>query len=123
MERAKSICMSLIISFMLTVICILFFSMLLVKTNISENMINGVIIVISSISILIGASISTIKFERNGWINGGIISILYMLILYVLSSFVNDNFNINKNCIYMIIVGLILGIIGGIIGVNIKNKK
>lgn len=123
MERAKSICMSLIISFMLTIICILFFSMLLVKTNISENMINGVIIVISSISILIGASISTIKFERNGWINGGIISILYMLILYVLSSFVNDNFNINKNCIYMIIVGLILGIIGGIIGVNIKNKK
>ena len=42
MERIKSICVSLIVSFILTIISILFFSMLLVKTNISENMINGV---------------------------------------------------------------------------------
>ena len=76
MERIKSICVSLIVSFILTIISILFFSMLLVKTNISENMINGVIIVISSISILIGASVSAIKFKKNGWINGAKI-ILY----------------------------------------------
>lgn len=121
MERIKSICGSLIVSFTLTVICIVFFSMLLVKTNISENMINGVIIVISSISILIGASVSTIKFKKNGWINGAIISILYISILYILSSLANNSFEINKSSIFMIIFGLMLGIIGGIIGVNLKK--
>ena len=120
MERMKSIFGSLIVSFTLNIICILFFSMLLVKTNISENMINGVIIVISSISILIGASVSTIKFKKNGWINGAIISILYISILYILSSLANS-FEINKSSIFMIIFGLILGIIGGIIGVNFKK--
>ena len=117
MERIKSIFGSLIVSFTLNIICILFFSMLLVKTNISENMINGVIIVISSISILIGASVSTIKFKKNG----AIISILYISILYILSSLANNSFEINKSSIFMIIFGLILGIIGGIIGVNFKK--
>lgn len=121
MERMKSIFGSLIVSFTLNIICILFFSMLLVKTNISENMINGVIIVISSISILIGASVSTIKFKKNGLINGAIISILYISILYILSSLANNSFEINKSSIFMIIFGLILGIIGGIIGVNFKK--
>ena len=121
MERIKSICVSLIVSFILTIISILFFSMLLVKTNISENMINGVIIVISSISILIGASVSAIKFKKNGWINGAIISSIYIMILYILSSLINNSFEINKSSIFMIIFGLMLGIIGGIIGVNVKK--
>ena len=121
MERIKSICVSLIVSFILTIISILFFSMLLVKTNISENMINGVIIVISSISILIGASVSAIKLKKNGWINGAIISSIYILILYILSSLINNSFEINKSSIFMIIFGLMLGIIGGIIGVNVKK--
>lgn len=121
MERIKLICASLIVSFTLTIISILIFSMLLVKTNISENMINGVIIVISSISILIGASVSTIKFKKNGWISGAIISIVYMLTLYILSSLINNSFEINKSSIFMIIFGLMLGIIGGIIGVNVKK--
>lgn len=82
MERIKSICVSLIVSFILTIISILFFSMLLVKTNISENMINGVIIVISSISILIGASVSAIKFKK--WMDkwGDNIKYIYTDIIY-----------------------------------------
>ncbi len=45
------------ISMLFTVICLLIFSILLTYTNISENTITPVIIVVTAISILIGSSI------------------------------------------------------------------
>ena len=120
MERAKNILKGTAIAYILTIILIFTFSVLLEKTNIKEQYINTVIIVISSISILVGASASTIKLKKQGFINGLIISIIYMLGLYVISSILSGNFSINLNTIFMVLFGTILGIFGGIIGVNIK---
>ena len=111
----------LIISIITTIILILIFSVMLVETNIREEYIDTVIIIISSISILIGTSISTIKLKKNGIINGIFISIMYMLILYIFSSILNGNFSIEIQTIYMMISGILLGVLGGIIGVNIKS--
>ena len=111
----------LIISFITTIILILIFSIILVKTNIKEEYIDTVIIIISSISILIGTSISTIKLKKNGIINGIFISITYMLVLYIFSSILNGNFSVEIKTICMMIVGILLGVLGGIIGVNIKS--
>jgi len=46
-----------------------------------------------------------------------------MIILYLASSFVNNDFSINSKTIYMLITGSVLGILGGIIGVNIKHQR
>lgn len=121
MNKVKYIFEGLIASFILTITFVLFFSLLLVKTNINENVTNGVIIVISSMSILIGSSISTIKFKKNGWISGALLSIMYMIIIYIISSLANNNFELNKTSVFMILFGIILGVVGGIIGVNIKK--
>lgn len=111
----------LIISVITTITLILIFSSILVKTNFREEYIDTVIIIISSISILIGTSIATIKLKKNGIINGIIISITYMLTLYIFSSILNGNFSVGTETIYMLILGIVLGILGGIIGVNIKS--
>ena len=121
MDKLKSITKGVIISYIITIALIMIFSFILVKTNIKEQNISTVIIVISSVSILIGTSISTIKLKKHGIINGIIISSIYMLMLYVFSSILNHSFIINMNTIVMIFVGIILGIFGGIIGVNIKS--
>lgn len=121
MDKLKSITKGIIISYIITIVLIIVFSFILVKTNISEQSINTVIIIISSVSILIGTSISTIKLKKHGIINGIIISSIYMLILYIFSSILNQNFLINMNTILMLSIGIILGIFGGIIGVNIKS--
>ena len=107
----------LLISIAVSLIGIFIFSILLTYTNISENTIPIVIIAISFISILIGATISTRKIHKNGMMNGGIIGGLYVSLLYLISSIINTGFAFNKYTIIMIIIG----IIGGLIGRNFRN--
>lgn len=108
------------ISLITTVILLIIFSIILTYTNIQESAINPVIMIITAISILIGSSIGNIKIRKNGLLNGGIIGIGYILIIYLISSILNWKFSLNLQSIIMIITAIIFGILGGIIGVNRK---
>lgn len=121
MEKFKSILKGIIFAFAITIILLLLFSIILVKTNFREQYINAVIIVISSFSIFIGAIISTIKSKQYGIINGIIVSATYMFSLYIFSSILNNNFSLNVSSLIINLFGVILGIIGGIVGANIKS--
>lgn len=113
---AKGVGISLLTTFILLII----FASLLTYTQISETIINPVIIVITAISILIGSSIGNIKIKKNGLLNGALIGGIYILTIYLISSILNWKFGLEIQSIIMIIIGMIFGILGGIIGVNKK---
>lgn len=106
------------IAFIITLLGIFVFSLLLTYTKISENTISPVIIIISAISILIGANISTRKLSKNGMLNGALIGGIYILLIYLISSIINSQFSVNIYSVFMIIFGIIAGLIGGILGIN-----
>lgn len=108
----------IIMAFASTFILLFVFAIILTYTSISESVIPPVIIVITIISILFGSSISTIKIKKNGIVNGGIIGLSYILMLYFISSIVHTGFALNIYSIVMIIVSVLSGMTGGIIGVN-----
>lgn len=108
------------ISLIATLILLIIFSILLTYTNIPENTINPVIMIITAISILMGSSLGNIKIRKNGLLNGAIIGGGYILTLYLISSILNWNFSLNLQSIIMVIIGIFFGIIGGIVGVNLK---
>lgn len=111
------------ISLLSTLILLIIFSIVLTYTNISENTISPVIMIITAISILIGSSICTINIKKNGLLNGGLVGGLYILLIYFISSLLNWHFTLNIQSIIMIAVSVIFGILGGIIGVNINGSK
>ena len=106
------------ISVIFTMIFLLIFSAILTYTDVSEEAIQPVVIVITAISILIGSSIGNWKIKKNGILNGSIIGGMYFILLYLLSSIVKMDFAPTKGMIIIIIVGMIFGILGGIVGVN-----
>lgn len=108
-----------VISIFATLILLFIFSLILTFTSVSETTIKPIIIIISIISLLIGSSISTLKINKKGIVNGGIVGISYILIIYILSSIVSNEFNLNLDSLIMIILSVIAGMTGGIIGVNI----
>lgn len=116
----KGIIIGTIISMIITIIFLLIFSLILVNTNIQENTIKPVVIIITAISILIGTSITTIKIKKNGILNGAIIGGLYIGIIYFFSSITFTGFGLNLYSIIIIISTIITGMLGGIIGVNMK---
>ena len=111
-----------IVSFLLTIIFLIIFSLVLTYTEIQENTIEPVIIILSSISILICSFVTSKKIKSKGIITGGILGVTYFLLLYILSSIFNASFSLNMYSIIMMISCVITGMIGGILGVNFTRK-
>lgn len=121
MENLITILKGTMISIILTLILLLVFATILTYTTVEENTIPAVIIVITAISLLIGSTVVGRKARKNGLLNGAIIGITYLLLIYIISSILGGNFNLGLKSIIMIILGISFGILGGIIGVNTKK--
>lgn len=116
-----SIVKGIIISFVITIILFYILGIILSCTSVPEKIITPAIIVITGISILIGSSVSLIKSNSQGMIKGGIIGFAYFTILYLASSILLKNFEVNVYSGIMFTATFICGGIGGIVGINIKN--
>jgi len=110
----------IIIFLFISLFLIFILSAILSFTNVKENIIDVGIICISMISILIPSFLLAKKIKKKGIINGAIFGTLCMLLLYLISSFINMKFKLTLNSIIMIFLGIFAGIIGGIFGVNLK---
>ena len=91
----------LMLSFFITLVSVLFFSIILTYTNISEKVIPIVIIILTFISILIGTMIGIRKISKNGMLNGAIIGGAYVILLYLISSILNTGFTLNIYTVFM----------------------
>lgn len=107
-------------SIIITLIGLLVYSIILSYTSVSESTMPTIVIIITAISILIGSTISTSNIKKNGIINGMFVGLIYIVIIYLLSSIVTGNFLLNITSIIMIITSVLTGALGGIIGVNKK---
>lgn len=113
----KGTIFAIVISF----IMLLIYAILLSYTTLSENTIIPVIATITGISILIGSMISTHKIKKNGLLNGCVVGISYVTILYITSSLFLAGFTLTLNSFIIFAVAIITGMVGGIIGVNLNN--
>lgn len=109
------------VAIIITLLGLIIYSVILASTGIGENTINYVVIGISALSILIGSIISVSKIAKKGMLNGAIVGGVYIVIIYLLSSIINLNFDINSNSIILIAFSMVAGMLGGVIGVNIKK--
>ena len=115
-----SIFKGVVISLVTTFILLIIFAAILTFTNIQENTISPVVIIITAVSLLIGSTIGNRKIEKNGLLNGAMVGLIYILFLYLISRILNGNFSLNLASIIMIIVSIFFGILGGVVAVNKK---
>ncbi|RKD34658.1 TIGR04086 family membrane protein [Thermohalobacter berrensis] len=107
-------------SYVVTLICILIFAIVMTYTSISEKIIPLVNSIVMVFSIVLGAIYTSLKVEQKGWLNGGIVGLVYVIIIVLLSSIFITTFTFDVNAILKILIGLITGAIGGMIGINLK---
>lgn len=108
----------LVASFGFTLILFFLFATILRFTNISDDIIPGIVLLISIISILCGATICTKNASNQGWLWGSSIGGSYALILYIISSLTLTGFSFPLNTILLLAGYTLIGAIGGIIGIN-----
>ncbi len=101
----------IVLAYFITFLLLFIFSLILTYTNISENTIAPIILMITIISILIGSSLTSSKIKKNGLINGGVIGFIYIITLYLISSFMQTGFSLNLYAILMIVFSILAGMV------------
>lgn len=102
----------------LTLMLLLIYSAFLTYTKLNESTMPVFVIGITAISILIGSLMSSVNIRKNGIVNGALVGLIYIVVIYLLSSIATKTFSLNMYSIIMIIISTVAGAIGGIIGVN-----
>ena len=110
----------IIISYIVTLLIFALFAFILSNTDFPEKYITPVVIITTIISVLIAGSITARTLKSRGWVNGSVVGMIYIAVLYLVSSVANRNFGVDRYVITMLLVGIFSGAIGGIIGVNLR---
>lgn len=103
---------NLILEFLITFILLIILSILLSLTNLSESVISPSIIFISAFSILVGSFFSSRKIGKKGILVGFLQGFIYMFLLYLISSILNNDFSLGTSSLAMIGIALICGTLG-----------
>ena len=110
----------LVLAFIITLVLILISSLLLTYTSMKEGRMVLLNTIVMILSITTGSIYVAGKVKEKGWINGGILGVLYYLILLLISFTFLKPFTLDVFSISKLILTAITGIIGGIIGINIS---
>lgn len=123
LKKVATIIVSVFLAYAVSLILFMIYALVLEYTNVSESSIPIITNVIEMVSVFIGSSLAVIKIKEKGLINGALVGFIYILLLYLLSSFLGSGFGLNSYSISMIIFNIIIGIVGGIIGVNMCKER
>jgi putative membrane protein (TIGR04086 family) len=110
----------LILSFLITLPCFLLFALFLTYSDFPEKYTFIAVLITTVISVLVASAYSTKNVKSRGWINGCFVGVLYVAILYLASSLVFMNFEINVQVLLTFVIGAIVGSLGGIFGINLR---
>ncbi len=112
----------IIVSYIIIIPFFIIFALILSYVDFPEKLVSPAVMITTVLSILIAGSTATRNLKSKGWLNGGLVGIIYITVLYLLSSFVLDDFTASRNVLVMAVVSMIAGALGGIVGINMKNN-
>jgi putative membrane protein (TIGR04086 family) len=117
-----TIIMGILVSYAITLPITAVFAYILMFTDFPQKYLPTAVIITTLLSIVIAGWVSTKNVKSKGWLNGGIVGIVYVLILYLVSSVVYRDFSVNMHVVTLFFIGILTGSIGGILGINLRRE-
>ncbi|OPZ92363.1 MAG: hypothetical protein BWY74_01618 [Firmicutes bacterium ADurb.Bin419] len=110
------------IAYLITIPLFMIFAFFLSYMDFPEKFLPSAVIITTLISLIVAGWTSTCKVRSRGWLNGGVIGLMYMAILYLTSSLAFRDYSIDTHVIIMMIIGVLTGSVGGILGINLRRE-
>lgn len=111
------------VAYALTCIIFIAFGILLTYTDMQESTIPMVALVTTAISAAVAGFDWAKCMQKRGLFWGAAAGLVYVVLLYLITSFGSGDFSFEGSCLRMLVVALAAGIAGGILGVNRTEKK
>lgn len=109
-----------LIAYGISIILIIIYGILLVATSLSEATLPTAIMIITMVSIALSAIYTAVKVTSRGWLNGAIVGLIYMVILFLIGLIFNTGIAIDSFIFFRLFMGFIVGGLAGVIGINLK---
>lgn len=112
----------LLTAFAITIPALFILAAILTFTDFPEKYKTTAVLIATLSALFVAGFRSGINNEKNGMVKGALTGLIYMLILYLASSIIYNDFMLNQRSIIMVITGILAGAAGGIAGINRKAK-
>lgn len=112
-----------LISYVITFLCLLVFAFIISYTDFSQEHIPLVVLLLTIFSVMLAGICSGRRGKNKGWASGAAAGLLYMLTLYILGCIVFKSVHIHAGTFAMLATGVFSGTFGGIVGVNLKKSR
>ena len=109
-------------AYLITLLIFLVLAIILTYMEFPEAMVPSAVVITTLISIMLAGTSAARRARTRGWINGGLAGLVYMIILYIISSSTIVNFRIDQYVWAMLISGILAGALGGVVGINLKHR-
>lgn len=111
----KGMFRSLIATLILTIILAVVMSFI----DFSVKSINLSYVIITCISLVMGATYASKRNGERGWLIGLLVGLGYYILLFIISSIFNGKVSFSMFDIYKFVMAMIVGILSGMLGINI----
>ncbi|MGB9839939.1 TIGR04086 family membrane protein [Thermovenabulum sp.] len=107
-----------ILALLLTVFLLFLFSIVIFFSSIPEEFISKLAVIVMALSIAVSSFITSRGIESKGWLNGGLIGLLYSAVIIIVKILFYKE-GVTSSTLLDVLFGFLIGAISGAIGVNI----
>ncbi|ADL13062.1 TIGR04086 family membrane protein [Acetohalobium arabaticum] len=116
----KWIFRGIVVSFLLLLAVSIIGGLIITFIDIDDLIIQKILIIFNYLSILTGSFLTGLNVEGNGWLNGGLVGLGHIGLIFLLSlMWVETLFTLGS--LIMLGIGSMTGLIGGMAGINFKD--
>lgn len=105
--------------FVITVILLLIFAVVMTFVEVSSRTSYIFYLITTILSIMYASIYAVRKIGQKGWLIGILVTLIYLVILYVVSIISGNSVVIGEGGFIRILLALIVGVLSGIIGINL----
>ena len=111
-----------LISLVLSVVCVLILAIIAKYTSISEGAITAINQVIKVLALFFGILIA-FKEQKLGIVTGLIVGLIYTVLSFAIFSLVSGSLDFKSITVYDFLIGLGAGAVSGVLAVNLRSLK
>lgn len=108
----------ILLAILFSLVMILLIALLLYLTALPESMAPYLVYAVSVVAVLWGAAHSARRIGSRGWLNGGIVGVVYVLLLLGAGLIALEGISFGWTLLVKIFLGFVFGAAGGMWGVN-----
>ncbi|KGM97043.1 membrane protein [Clostridium novyi A str. 4552] len=104
--------------FFLTLTMLIIYSIVTYFTKFNSKVDSVFFVVVTALSVMYGTLYAVKKIKKKGWITGLLVSIFYILIVFLVSAINGRGFTISSLGILRMFLAIFVGTLSGMLGVN-----